>query len=150
MKIVINTCYGGYGISALALQELAKRKGRECYFFTSNIRLRTHTPITVEQTKDVLMWSAYSVPNPDDFRLNERDSDGLYKSANERALKISLNSLEEDRTDPDLISIVEELGDEANTRFSKLKVIEIPDDCDWEINDYDGIESVIDVKRTWS
>ena len=54
------------------------------------------------------------------------------------------------RDDPILIQVVEELGDEASNRFSKLKIVEIPDDVQWEIEEYDGREWVAEVHRTWS
>ena len=56
----------------------------------------------------------------------------------------------DDRTDPDLVSTVEALGDSANTRYSKLKVVEIPDDVKWEISDYDGIESIHEIHSSWN
>lgn len=54
-----------------------------------------------------------------------------------------------DRTDPILVRVVEELGEQADGGFAKLKVIEVPDDIEWTINDYDGIEWVAEVHRTW-
>jgi len=48
-----------------------------------------------------------------------------------------------------LIEAVETLGEKANTRFSRLKVVEIPDDVYWEISEYDGLEHVREISRTW-
>lgn len=31
-----------------------------------------------------------------------------------------------------------------------LKIVEIPDDVEWVIEEYDGIEYVSEVHRTWS
>ena len=53
------------------------------------------------------------------------------------------------RNDPILLQVVETLGDEANGIYAKLEVIEIPDDIDWEINDYDGYEYVEEKHRSW-
>ena len=55
-----------------------------------------------------------------------------------------------ERTDPVLIEVVEQLGDLANGRYSKLKVVEVPDDVKWYISDYDGIEEVHEEHRKWS
>ena len=55
----------------------------------------------------------------------------------------------EHRTDPQLVECVEKLGDEANGRCARLKVIEIPDDVKWDIYNYDGLEFVYDVERVW-
>jgi len=149
-KIVINDCFGGYSISALATKELAKRKGRECFFFTIDLVTHGYTPISVEEADGAFLWYAYSVNNPKYFKLNERDDDGLFKSANERARKISLDDIKNDRSDPDLISVIEQMGEAANGKCSKLKIIEIPDDVEWEIDEYDGLERVAEKHRTWN
>ena len=53
------------------------------------------------------------------------------------------------RTHPALVKVVEELGDRAGGRFSKLRVVEIPDDVEWKIEEYDGVEWVTEKKRRW-
>ena len=48
-----------------------------------------------------------------------------------------------DQTDPNLIDVVEELGEEASTDYSNLKVVEtIAEPTDWEVDEYDGFESL--------
>jgi hypothetical protein len=54
------------------------------------------------------------------------------------------------RNDPVLVRIVETLGERANSRYSRLKVVEIPDDVEWTVCEYDGCEWVAEVHRTWS
>lgn len=54
------------------------------------------------------------------------------------------------REDPLLIKVVEMLGDKANGRHAKLKIVEIPDGVEYEIDEYDGIESVHEIHRVWS
>lgn len=53
------------------------------------------------------------------------------------------------RTDPKLIECVETLGKLANGRLAELKVVKIPDDVEWYITEYDGLESVEEVHRIW-
>ena len=54
------------------------------------------------------------------------------------------------RTDPRLIKAIETLGEEAwNSSVSYLKVVEIPDDVEWTISEYDGVEWVDEVHRSW-
>jgi hypothetical protein len=53
------------------------------------------------------------------------------------------------RTDPDVVRVVEEMGEKANAELAKLKVIEIPDGVQWEIDEYDGIETVREVHQSW-
>lgn len=54
------------------------------------------------------------------------------------------------RDDPHLVQVVETLGDAAGTKYARLKVVEIPDDVQWTIEEYDGIEWIAEVHRTWS
>ncbi len=55
------------------------------------------------------------------------------------------------RDDPYLISVVCALGSAANDKYAQLKVIEIPDDIDWEIQSANnGVEWVAEVSRNWS
>lgn len=94
-KIVINSCYGGFGISEFAKQELEKR----------NVKFNT--------------WDS------------------------ERELRES----------PHLINLIEEYGaDKISGIHADLKIIEIPDKDDlpeYEIDEYDGMEQILDPKRIW-
>lgn len=53
------------------------------------------------------------------------------------------------RSAPELIECVESLGDRANTAYSRLKVVEIPDDIEYIILNNDGREWVAEKHRTW-
>lgn len=53
------------------------------------------------------------------------------------------------RDDPKLVECVEKLGEEANGAYAELKIVEIPDDVNWEIGEYDGLEWVEEVHRRW-
>ena len=55
------------------------------------------------------------------------------------------------RDDPVLVRVVEELGGEAGGGpAADLKIVTIPADVSWTIQDYDGMEWVAEVHRTWS
>ena len=55
------------------------------------------------------------------------------------------------RDDPVLVRVVEELGGHAaGGQAADLKVVTIPADVDWIVQDYDGLEWVAEVHRTWS
>ena len=56
---------------------------------------------------------------------------------------------ETSRDDPILIRVVEELGEKASGYVSNLQIVEIPDDVEWEIEEYDGQEWVSEKHRTW-
>ena len=51
--------------------------------------------------------------------------------------------LEDDRADPILVQIVEELGGEADTMFSNLQIRELPEGTLYRIDEYDGMETVM-------
>ena len=54
-----------------------------------------------------------------------------------------------DRTDPILVRVVEELGSDASGDFSRISVVEVPDDVKWVLQEYDGIEWVAEEHRVW-
>jgi hypothetical protein len=55
------------------------------------------------------------------------------------------------RDDQHLVRVVEELGTEANGHCAALKVVEIPTDVEWTIEEKSGgVEWVSEVHRTWS
>jgi hypothetical protein len=49
------------------------------------------------------------------------------------------------RTDPNLVKVVEELGDKASDRFSNLQIRELAPGTKYRIDEYDGMESVMTV-----
>lgn len=58
-------------------------------------------------------------------------------------------SVDATRDCPVLVALVEEMGERANSCYSQLVVVEIPDDVDWYIEEYDGMEWIAEVHRTW-
>lgn len=142
MEIIKNQCYGGYSLSIEAKIEIAKRKGKDIYFFGIN-----KEPLTHEEAKKQMFAMDYTVPNPYELGVNKPDKDGLYTTANKLAKEISIDF--EDRTDPDIVAVVKKLGKRANGRCANLKVVEIPDDIEYEIDDYDGLETIREKHRTW-
>jgi hypothetical protein len=55
------------------------------------------------------------------------------------------------RASEDLIAVIEEMGvAEASGKYAELKIVEVPDDVKWHIDEYDGIEHVAENHRTWN
>ena len=54
------------------------------------------------------------------------------------------------RDDLTLVAVVRELGMAANGSCAKLKIVEIPAEIEWQIEDYDGNEWIAEKHRTWS
>ena len=55
----------------------------------------------------------------------------------------TISDIEEDRADPILVQVVEELGEEANSWSSKLVIRELPAGTLYRIEKFDGMESVM-------
>lgn len=131
MKVVINTCYGGFRISTTATKELIKR-GCKAIITESAAEYYGDYKTTFKQ-KDV--GDGYTVEGPLESVLRK---DGVvYWFDNSK------------RTDPDLIAVVESLGNAASASLAELKIVEIPDGIEWEIDEYDGRERVEESHRSW-
>ena len=137
MKIVINSCFGGFGLSNKGIKRYLELQGKECWFY--------------KQTK-----YEYN-DGKDEYILSDENDDSLFVIFNTKYLGEVTNELDDDfyygdisRTDENLIKVVEELGSEANSRFSDLKIVEIPDDVEWDIDDYDGIETIHEEEKNLS
>lgn len=53
------------------------------------------------------------------------------------------------RDDPVLVDIVKQLGQEADGSCAELRIVEIPEDVNWYVEEYDGSEWVAERHRTW-
>ena len=154
MKIVINVCYGGFSLSPKAVKRLAELQGKPCFFFTSEYvnHKSVYKPIEMENIHG-LFFSAFTVPNPNEVLAENKEwhdmTDEEKKQSNKKHEDIALTNRPDDRTDLNLIEVVEELGDEADGDCAELKVIEIPDGTEWEIDEYDGTETVDEKHRPW-
>lgn len=111
MKIVINRCHGGFGLSHKAMERYAELKGFK---------------LIVEDKGFYSMFYADSVSDENMI------SDYYMK-----------------RNDPDLVQVVEELGEDASGSCAELAVVEIPEGVSWDIGEYDGLEWVAETHRTW-
>lgn len=111
MKIVLNRCFGGFGLSDEAVLLYAKLSGCN---------------LTKNSNHDDTLWSEWTTDDGKQFI--EYDID---------------------RQDPNLIKVVEQLGEKASGHFSRLIVVEIPDGIVWKLTEYDGLEKIEENHRTW-
>ena len=140
MKVAINRCFGGFSLSHEAVMRYFEIKGITVY---------------PEQGKDYWKFWTYWTVKPED-RIESKEGDDFYKlPMEERAAYNKAHSEQTiyerdiERHDPALVQTVEELGDRANGAHAELTVVEIPDDVDYHINEYDGNEHVAERHRTW-
>jgi hypothetical protein len=142
MKIVINRKHGGFGLSDEAVQR---------YIDLNGVKLYKHVDEQLEYRP-----SYYYVPYEEyrKTRFNdstktewegEEDGVGRYKDSN----NLCWSYYDIKRNDPALVQTVEELGSKANGWAAELKVVDIPDDVEWLIEEYDGLEWVAEKHRTW-
>ena len=144
-KIVINTCYGGFGLSNLALKQYAALTGRMCYFFRSEgSGYYNYIPVGDDYTGS--FRESFDIPNPNEVLDPHRGDREKY---NLIYTQHAIYDRHIERDDPNLIKVVETLGDAANGEHAELKVVEIPDNVKFEITEYDGIESVEEIHRRW-
>ena len=54
------------------------------------------------------------------------------------------------RNDPVLVSLVEELGSRSWGEHAQLKLVKVPAEVEWQIDEYDGREWVSERHRTWN
>lgn len=54
------------------------------------------------------------------------------------------------RDDTDLVRVVREMGEKANGSCADLKIVQIPADVEWTIDEYDGNEWVAEKHRVWN
>lgn len=127
MKVVINKCYGGYGLSKRALLELHRRGS-----------------------------AAVAAVSPKNYFGRDRNDEYVAMRMRERDLVvvdgkiIVYNDDDSARSDKILVEVVEELGAAANGDCADLGIVEIPDGICFEIEDYDGRERINETHRSWS
>ena len=135
MKILINTCFGGYNLSYEAMLRYAELKGIAVYPESTLGGLYTYWLVPESERVNQDNWASMTM----------KQRKASYKLYEEQTLCSSGF-----RTDPTMIQVVEELGDKANGRCAELKIVEIPDGMNYTIEDYDGLEHVAEVHRTWA
>ena len=118
MKIVINRCFGGFGLSTKAFERLIELGMTITTFENGMIK---------DKTADIVQHIGKMFG---DYSFVKYDSDM--------------------RTNPLVIQVVEELKEKANGQCAELTIVEIPDNIEYEIDDYDGMEKVSETHRTWS
>jgi len=135
MKIVINKCYGGFGLSHEGKMHYAKLKGLTLHVYVDDRRTKLgYKPAP----KDVSSIASYSLMYSTVVVKTKKDLDDGYWDYGDIP-----------RDDPHLVQTVEDLGDKANGSHAKLRVVEVPDDVKWEVEEYDGMEWVAEVHQTW-
>lgn len=135
IKIVINSCFGGFGLSDEAFEMYLNLKGIKYYKYPSELSFN---------------GEFFTVPREKYEMLSEkwRKEDGNYKRINEKNWYLSYTDIKRD--DPVIVKVVKKLKDKANATFAKLKIVNVPNGTDWEIDEDDGLETVEEKHKSWS
>lgn len=136
MKVVINTCYGGFSLSHAGTLRYAELKGLKlhCYRAADGHYDDKHM---------VPVLSPTQAQHHTVYYYTEPLVDGVSKD------DMYFSNRPDDRADPALVQTVEELGKAADGGCAELKVVTIPDGIKWAIEEYNGLEWVAEEHRTW-
>ncbi len=138
MKIVLNGCYGGFGLSYEAMYLYLIASGKTPYFYVDVSSYDDYTK--QHRYKRITLEEANQLARKLFIYCSTTDQ-GTYVD-NFPVDIMNFNNI--DRSDPVLVSVVETIGSEyASSRFARLEVVEIPDGTLYKIDEYDGLESLI-------
>ena len=127
MKLVINSCYGGFHLSPKALKRYLELKGKNAYFYKQT-KIDEFTRIDdIDSIKSGLFIECTTID---------------YGKVTNTYPSSPFENHSIPRNDKHLIQVVEELGEEANTTVSKLTIVEIENGRWYKIHEYDGYESI--------
>ena len=143
MKVAYNACFGGFSLSPLAETEYRKKKGIELTWYEGV------GSYPYKSYKKVPCVSELSEEGRGVFSLaaSKVDLGDVVQKIPESYFYEPLN--DEDRADPDLIEVIERLGEKANGACAELAIKEIPDGAQFEITNYDGQEDVVPPRMSW-
>ena len=139
MKIVVNRCYGGFGLSPQATELYAEKCGFKVFGYQkdySDESFGKYIRFKVGDEPWCIHWLKEDLGvNPTSDMLNN-DVEWFH-------------DWDIPRDDKNLIEVVEALGEKASGPYAELVIIDIPDDVDWEIDEYDGYETIHEKHRSW-
>ena len=146
IKIAVNKCYGGFGLSNAAIKRYWELKGRPCYFYKYNYKKGKATYLRLSEQDIDSEWRCLTFDLATIEEVEEALASGRYEEHS-----LYLGGREDMwRADPHLIQVIEEMGEAANGTHAEIEIVNIP--CDvrgWTIEGYDGHEWVAEKHRRW-
>jgi hypothetical protein len=137
-KVVVNSCYGGFGISEAGMLRYAELKGITLYPETNQFKMITYYTVPPDQRVEPLSTEQWYAATEE----QRTASNDAYSSQ-------TIHCSDIPRDDPALVQVVEELGAAAADGYSELRIADVPDGVQWFIEEYDGKEWVAEKHRTW-
>jgi len=147
MKVAINACFGGFGLSEAAYEKLIEWGVPVRKYHNQEQDEKTGLYLDQPLNDGEVIFDRELTPLGEDS-IN----DLYYKYLGKSTIYCRYWDCwtQQSRSHPLIIKVVEELGEKANARCAELKVVEIPDGIEWEIDEYDGIEHIAEKHHTWS
>ena len=150
MKIVINKCYGGYGLSRKAIIRYAELKGIKLYGYVHNIAIKVYCPKIPDEKRPEIMPYETFLSCAKETPTHPYITYTTKPVKTEKELNKYYFSVHDiNRTDPILVRVIRELKKEANGHLARLEIMEIPSNIEWTIEEYDGMEHIAEKHRTW-
>jgi len=140
-QIVINDCYGGFGLSNLAYEKLIEW-GVPVGKYIQEKRGKDGLYKDEPRNKNKIFDRKLTPKGEDDFN----DLYYKYPDAEDRYWDTWIG---DNRENPLLIKVVKELGKKASGKYANLKIVKIPFDVDYVIEEYDGWEHIAESHRIW-
>jgi hypothetical protein len=147
VKVVINRCFGGFSLSEAAYVKLIEW----------GIPVRGY--IEQKQNPETGLYLPEPLNEGEvifDRELADKESNDYkgYAEARSHGSRIFGRRYWEvwsrsERDHPLIVRVVEELGADANGDCADLEIVEVPEDVNWYIEEYDGMEHVAEQHRTW-
>lgn len=141
MELLINRCWGGFGVSPRTLWHTAQLKEITIFPYLDELHFGPNGEISRTFTK---ISDINSIK-----RSLTTDVTFLQKNPGKDILNGDVQQFDpwdfypnDHRSDKELIAAVKADGELANTPYNKPRVVIIPDGFDYKIDDYDGMESV--------
>lgn len=149
-KVVVNKCYGGFGLSDAAYERLIEL-GIPLRKYIQQKRGEDGRYLPEPQNEGFIIF---------DRDLEDEDTTPLGRALTDARKRKSKSIFGnryweswtrdiENRSHPLVVQVVEELGAAASDELAKLKVVEVPEGVEWELDEYDGIESVREKSRSF-
>jgi hypothetical protein len=147
MKVAINMCFGGFGLSDAAYKKLIEYGVPVQRYVEQKRNSETGLYETESGNDGEVIF---------DRELTPADANSFsaiyhkYKNTGSHMNSRYWDSwTRESRTHPLVIRVIEELGEAANGGCAELSIVEIPDGTSYEISEYDGREHIAETHRTW-
>jgi hypothetical protein len=153
-KVAYNACYGGFGLSPLAQVKLyeLKNPGKKVYVYKSEYlpdsgrceQKYTRQDYNLENLRSFSTILLSEDLGPEFIKASIFEKDHVMTELEQKFEdSFVCPDLELDRTDPDLIRVIEELGSAAASGDCSSIAIADIGESKYHIDEYDGWETVI-------